>query len=187
MQVCDRGGNPCDDVCGGAGCSHCGGLSCDKGALQKSKNALELAKKAEEKIEALELKAGRMLEEVCHCSCFCSLYPETGLECFGYSEELCVYLAVNHANSGLRFFSVITTQPGDLDRSEVGTALTKLSSQSCQMKSFSLNSYKACRTSRSPTRNVFFLDSVGLYIAGSVKKMRAKTPHDHGMSSSFQK
>ncbi|XP_055351401.1 laminin subunit beta-1-like [Paramacrobiotus metropolitanus] len=63
-MVCDRAGNPCDDVCGGAGCGRCGGLSCDQGALQKSKNALDLSKKAEEKLETVEIKAGRLLEEV---------------------------------------------------------------------------------------------------------------------------
>ena len=57
-------GNPCDEICGGAGCGRCGGSSCENGALQRSKLALELSKKAEEKIDALEMKAGRMLEEV---------------------------------------------------------------------------------------------------------------------------
>lgn len=39
-QMCDKRGDPCDSLCGGAGCDHCGGLSCEKGALTKAEKAL---------------------------------------------------------------------------------------------------------------------------------------------------
>lgn len=42
--------NGCDSLCGGAGCDHCGGLSCDNGALRKSERALVIAKDTEKAI-----------------------------------------------------------------------------------------------------------------------------------------
>lgn len=46
-DVCDGRGDPCDSVCGGAGCGKCGALPCDEGSVTKSENALKLAKDAE--------------------------------------------------------------------------------------------------------------------------------------------
>ena len=34
---------PCDELCGGAGCDKCGGLSCLNGALSKAKEAVKAA------------------------------------------------------------------------------------------------------------------------------------------------
>ena len=34
---------PCDDLCGGAGCGKCGGLSCQSGALRMAQEAVESA------------------------------------------------------------------------------------------------------------------------------------------------
>ena len=56
-QVCDGSGDPCDDVCGGGGCGTCGGPSCDKGAVTKADNALDLAMKAEDILKAKEADA----------------------------------------------------------------------------------------------------------------------------------
>jgi len=48
VKVCDGAGDPCDAVCGGAGCGMCGGgVSCDEGAVTKSLQALELANQSE--------------------------------------------------------------------------------------------------------------------------------------------
>ncbi|XP_022231765.2 laminin subunit beta-1 [Drosophila obscura] len=47
-QVCGKPGDPCDNLCGGAGCGKCGGfLSCEHGARAHSDEALKVAKDAE--------------------------------------------------------------------------------------------------------------------------------------------
>lgn len=53
-QMCDRRGDPCDSLCGGAGCGSCGGVSCDKGAYSKADRALENVKAAEKNIKEKE-------------------------------------------------------------------------------------------------------------------------------------
>ena len=55
--MCDGTGEPCDDVCGGGGCGVCGGPSCEKGAVTKADNALDLAMKAETLLKVKEEKA----------------------------------------------------------------------------------------------------------------------------------
>ena len=48
--VCDgttSASAPCDELCGGAGCDKCGGLSCLNGALSKAKEAVKAAKNAD--------------------------------------------------------------------------------------------------------------------------------------------
>jgi len=48
LKVCDGAGDPCDAVCGGAGCGKCGGpVSCDEGAVTKSIQAIDLANQSE--------------------------------------------------------------------------------------------------------------------------------------------
>jgi coxsackievirus/adenovirus receptor len=56
--------NPCDDLCGGAGCGKCGGLSCQRGALTKAEEALQNAKKAEKVFTERDLEAESVLNEV---------------------------------------------------------------------------------------------------------------------------
>ncbi len=65
--VCDGDTNrdkPCDDLCGGAGCGKCGGLSCQQGALTKAKEALQNAKKAEKVFSERDLEAESVLNQV---------------------------------------------------------------------------------------------------------------------------
>lgn len=50
-QLCDKRGDPCDSLCGGAGCDHCGGLSCEKGAITKADKALAYVKDVEKSIK----------------------------------------------------------------------------------------------------------------------------------------
>lgn len=46
--VCDGHGDPCDSICGGAGCSSCGtSISCENGAKQLAETALSLANSTE--------------------------------------------------------------------------------------------------------------------------------------------
>ncbi|XP_075218526.1 laminin subunit beta-1-like [Lycorma delicatula] len=57
QEVCDERGDPCDSLCGGAGCGHCGGLGCDDGAVTKAEKALSFAKDAEKHIREKEATA----------------------------------------------------------------------------------------------------------------------------------
>lgn len=50
-DVCDGRGDPCDSLCGGAGCGTCGGLACEKGALTIAEKALSIVKETEKKIK----------------------------------------------------------------------------------------------------------------------------------------
>lgn len=63
-QMCDKRGNPCDNLCGGAGCEHCGGLSCEKGALTKAEKALNYVKDTEKDIKAKEEIAENLIRAV---------------------------------------------------------------------------------------------------------------------------
>lgn len=55
---------PCDELCGGAGCGKCGGLSCLQGALQKAKEAHQHAEGAEKIFAEKDLEAESVLNEV---------------------------------------------------------------------------------------------------------------------------
>ena len=48
---------PCDDLCGGAGCGKCGDVSCGEGALTKSQDALKDAQDAEDLLKQKDLEA----------------------------------------------------------------------------------------------------------------------------------
>lgn len=60
-KICDGFGNPCDNLCGGAGCGKCGGVSCEQGALKKSENALGLVEKVANTLKDKELKVDETL------------------------------------------------------------------------------------------------------------------------------
>lgn len=63
-QICDKRGDPCDSVCGGAGCGTCGGFSCEKGALTRAEKALEYVKDAEKIIKEKEDVADDLIRSV---------------------------------------------------------------------------------------------------------------------------
>lgn len=63
-QICDKRGDPCDNLCGGAGCKHCGGLSCEKGALTKAEKALAYVKDTEKNIKEKEDFAADIIRSV---------------------------------------------------------------------------------------------------------------------------
>ena len=65
-QVCDRRGDPCDSLCGGAGCGKCGGISCEKGALTRAETALNYAKDTEKIIKEKEQQADELIRSVSH-------------------------------------------------------------------------------------------------------------------------
>ena len=65
--MCDKRGDPCDSICGGAGCGTCGGpSSCNNGAVTKASSALELAKGADEILANKSKQATDLLGDVCH-------------------------------------------------------------------------------------------------------------------------
>jgi coxsackievirus/adenovirus receptor len=65
-QICDKRGDPCDSLCGGAGCGKCGGISCDKGALTRAESALVYAKDTEKIIKEKEQQADELIRSVSH-------------------------------------------------------------------------------------------------------------------------
>ncbi|XP_076373479.1 laminin subunit beta-1-like isoform X2 [Tachypleus tridentatus] len=65
-MVCDGSGtvDNCDLLCGGAGCRKCGGISCRRGAVTLVKNALDLAREAEDIISVKEAAADDLLNKM---------------------------------------------------------------------------------------------------------------------------
>lgn len=63
-QICDKRGDPCDNLCGGAGCNHCGGLSCEKGAVTRAEKALNYVKDTEKNIKQKEDAAEDLIRSV---------------------------------------------------------------------------------------------------------------------------
>lgn len=65
-QMCDKRGDPCDSLCGGAGCDHCGGLSCEKGALTKAEKALSYVRDVEKTIKSNDGVAEDLIRSLSH-------------------------------------------------------------------------------------------------------------------------
>jgi methyl-accepting chemotaxis protein len=70
--VCDGSGDPCDNLCGGAGCGKCGGgVSCQDGAVTIADNAVGLANRTEmiltTKREQIEIVRDRVSEAQSQC------------------------------------------------------------------------------------------------------------------------
>ena len=66
-QICDGQTSvdtPCDDLCGGAGCGKCGGLSCLNGALSKAEEAVKSAESADSLLVEKDRDADQVLREV---------------------------------------------------------------------------------------------------------------------------
>lgn len=63
-KMCGARGDPCDSLCGGAGCGRCGGLSCDGGALSKANKAIEFAKDSEKIIKEKEETADTLIRSL---------------------------------------------------------------------------------------------------------------------------
>ena len=60
FKVCDGTTSveePCDELCGGAGCNQCGGISCLKGALSKAEDSVKSATAADEMLLEKDRKA----------------------------------------------------------------------------------------------------------------------------------
>eukprot|EP00094_Tigriopus_californicus_P009037 TCALIF_08711-PA protein Name:"Similar to LanB1 Laminin subunit beta-1 (Drosophila melanogaster)" AED:0.08 eAED:0.08 QI:0/0.86/0.81/1/0.86/0.87/16/623/1807 len=66
-QICDGdtgADQPCDTLCGGAGCGKCGGISCLNGALSKAEEAVSSAKAADEVFSEKDREAERVLRDI---------------------------------------------------------------------------------------------------------------------------
>ncbi|XP_063219684.1 laminin subunit beta-1 isoform X2 [Bacillus rossius redtenbacheri] len=64
-KICDKRGDPCDQLCGGAGCGSCGGLlSCEQGAVTKAATTVGLGKDAKEAISQKEAHAEELLRGI---------------------------------------------------------------------------------------------------------------------------
>ncbi|XP_065226755.1 laminin subunit beta-1 [Planococcus citri] len=64
LKVCDKGGNPCDNVCGGAGCGSCGGLSCENGSLTKAENTVKFSQDAAKLVQEKEAKVNELYRSI---------------------------------------------------------------------------------------------------------------------------
>lgn len=63
--ICDGRGDPCDSICGGAGCGTCGdSISCENGAKQQAKTALTLANRTEAALREKEAMANDFIRNV---------------------------------------------------------------------------------------------------------------------------
>lgn len=66
-KVCDGTtsvAEPCDELCGGAGCNQCGGISCLKGALSKAEDSVKSATAADDMLLEKDRKAAQVLREI---------------------------------------------------------------------------------------------------------------------------
>ena len=67
-KVCDGTtsvAEPCDELCGGAGCNQCGGISCLKGALSKAEDSVKSATAADEMLVEKDRKAAQVCNNYC--------------------------------------------------------------------------------------------------------------------------
>lgn len=64
LGMCGDNVTECSNVCGGAGCGFCGGISCDAGAVSKANQALDVAKKQADKIKTHRDSAEQLLRKV---------------------------------------------------------------------------------------------------------------------------
>lgn len=95
-QVCGKPGDPCDSLCGGAGCGHCGGfLSCEHGAKTHSDEALKVAKDAEAAITSKKDQADQTIRALTQAKVNASEAYEKAKRGFEQSER---YLNQTNAN-----------------------------------------------------------------------------------------
>lgn len=63
-KMCDKRGDPCDGLCGGAGCDACGGVSCENGAVTRAEKALGYVTDTENNIKKKEQTAEDLFRSV---------------------------------------------------------------------------------------------------------------------------
>lgn len=63
-KMCDKGGDPCDDFCGGAGCGRCGGLSCDNGAVEKANAGVNVISDIKNRVTSQLKEAEKLYRQI---------------------------------------------------------------------------------------------------------------------------
>lgn len=86
-KMCGARGDPCDSLCGGAGCGRCGGLSCDSGALPKANKAIEFAKDSEKIIKEKEETADTLIRSLSQIKANASDVHHEAKESFAEAER----------------------------------------------------------------------------------------------------
>ncbi|XP_078051747.1 laminin subunit beta-1 isoform X1 [Augochlora pura] len=64
LKMCGDNVTDCSDLCGGAGCSFCGAVSCDAGAVTKANQALDVANKQAAKMKTHKEEAEQLLRNL---------------------------------------------------------------------------------------------------------------------------
>jgi coxsackievirus/adenovirus receptor len=96
---------PCDNLCGGAGCGKCGGLSCQQGALTRAQEALQNAKAAEKIFAKKDLDAEGMLNKVSSVHADVTRAAEEAQTAFDLAAE-----AKNRSKSEMERVEVLSTR-----------------------------------------------------------------------------
>ena len=94
-QVCDGQttvDEPCDSLCGGAGCGKCGGISCLDGALSKAGEAVKSAEQADKLLREKDSEAQQILGKI---SQVCSI-NSFKINCF--LKEITILVSITNAS-----------------------------------------------------------------------------------------
>ena len=88
LQVCDKRGDPCDELCGGAGCGHCGdALSCDNGAVARAANAIEYSRNTQSLLEEKRAEVDKLLLQAEDAQNLCDMAQGDAQMAFTQAEE----------------------------------------------------------------------------------------------------
>lgn len=85
-KMCDKRGDPCDNLCGGAGCDSCGGLSCEKGAYTRAEKALGYAKDTEKLLKEKEEQAEELIRSLSQAKTNATEAWRRANKIFGFAE-----------------------------------------------------------------------------------------------------
>lgn len=125
-QVCGKPGDPCDNLCGGAGCGKCGGfLSCEHGARAHSEEALKMAKETEQAITRKKDEADQTIRALTQAKLNASEAYQKAKSGFEQSER---YL--NQTEEAIKVATNLITAVNDFQQNK--TALPSESQQLAQ-------------------------------------------------------
>ncbi|EDW03702.1 laminin subunit beta-1 [Drosophila grimshawi] len=113
-QVCGKPGDPCDNLCGGAGCGKCGGfLSCEHGARAHSEEALKVAKDTELAITSKKDEADQIIRSLTQAKLNASEAYQKAKKGFEESER---YL--NQTNESIKLASNLINAVNDFQQNK---------------------------------------------------------------------
>uniref|UniRef100_A0A224X9G7 Putative netrin axonal chemotropic factor n=1 Tax=Panstrongylus lignarius TaxID=156445 RepID=A0A224X9G7_9HEMI len=88
-KICDKEGDPCDTLCGGAGCGKCGGsISCESGAVGKAAAALSIAVKYKDHIADSLKTADSAYRAIANASQMCENASESAGKVYAAAGQL---------------------------------------------------------------------------------------------------